>query len=480
MRHLIMTALALGTVSVAHAAAAAAAAAPVPVPAATLRPDQVQFRALYQELVETNTTLSAGSCTLAAERMAARLRTAGYTDAELTPFGTPEKPREGGLVVVLEGADAAAKPMLLLAHIDVVEANASDWTRDPFKLVEERGYFYARGASDDKAMAAIFTDTMIRLRSEKRPQRTVKLALTCGEETTYAFNGAQYLADNKRALIDAEFALNEGGGGVLDAAGKRAELSMQVGEKATQNYTLTVTNPGGHSSRPVKPNAIVQLAQAIVKLDTREFPVDLNATTRAYFTQMGAFTPGPRGAAMKAIVANPGDKAADALLSTDSALHSTLRTTCVATLAGAGHANNALPQKATANINCRIAPGESVQAVQATIVATIADPAVTVTLVPPIRPTPGSPPLDPRIIEPARKLAAEMFPGVPMVPVMSTGASDAIFLFARGIPTYGIPGIFHDADYGGIHGLNEHISTRSVYDGRDYLHRLVRIYADAK
>jgi acetylornithine deacetylase/succinyl-diaminopimelate desuccinylase-like protein len=460
--------------------AAVAAALASPVVAQTLRPDQAQFRALYKELVETNTTLSAGSCTLAAARLAARLRTAGYTDAELTPFGIPEKPKEGGLVVVLKGSDPAAKAILLLAHLDVVEAKASDWTRDPFKLVEENGYFYARGASDDKSMAAIFTDTMIRLRSDKRLRRTVKLALTCGEETTYAFNGAQYLADNKRELIDAAFALNEGGGGVLDANGKRAQLGIQVGEKATQNYTLTVTNPGGHSSRPVKPNAIVQLAQAVVKLDALEFPVDLNPTTRAFFTQMSAVTPGPEGVAMKAIVANPNDAAANTLLSRDATLHSTLRTTCVATLAEAGHANNALPQKATANINCRIAPGESVQAVQATIVKTIADPAVTVTLVPPIRPTPGSPPLDPAIVEPARKLAAEMFPGVPMVPVMSTGASDAIFLYARGIPTYGVPGIFSDADYGGIHGLNEHISAKSIYDGRDYLYRLVRLYADAK
>ena len=452
----------------------------MPAASQTLRPDQVQFRALYQELVETNTTLSAGSCTLAAERMAARLRAAGYTDAELTPFGIPEKPKEGGLVVVLKGSDAKAKAILLLAHIDVVEAKASDWTRDPFKLVEENGYFYARGASDDKSMAAIFTDTMIRLRTEKRPRRTVKLALTCGEETTYAFNGAQYLADTKRDLIDAEFAINEGGGGVLDKAGKRSQLGLQVGEKATQNYTLTVTNPGGHSSRPVHPNAISQLAVALVKLDALEFPVNLNATTRAYFTQLGAVTPGETGAAMKAIVANPADKAADALLSRDATWHSTLRTTCVATLAAAGHANNALPQTATANINCRIAPGETVDAVQKVIEATVADPAVKVTLVPPIRPTPGSPPLDAKIVEPARKLAAEMFPGVPMVPVMSTGASDAIFLYARGIPTYGVPGIFSDADYGGIHGLNERISVRSIYDGRDYLHRLVRLYADGK
>ena len=461
--------LALLLAGAAHAAGAQA-----------LRPDQARFRELYQELVETNTTLSAGSCTQAAAQLATRLKAAGYADADITLFSTPEKPREGGIVAVLKGADPAAKAILLLGHLDVVEAKASDWTRDPFKLVEENGYFYARGASDDKAQAAIWADTMIRLRGEARPRRTVKLALTCGEETTYAFNGAQYLADNRRDLIDAEFALNEGGGGRLDAAGKRLHLDMTVGEKATQNYTLTVTNPGGHSSRPVKPNAIVQLAAAVVRLDALEFPVHLNPTSAAFFTQTGAMTPGAMGKAMTAIVARPTDSAASDALGRNATYHSMLRTTCVATLAEAGHANNALPQKATANINCRIAPGESVQAVQATLERTIADPAVKVTLVPPIRPTPGSPPLDPKVVEPARKLAAEMFPGVPMVPTMSTGASDGIFLFARGIPTYGVPGVFEEADYGGIHGLNEHISVRSVYDGRDYLHRLVRIYADAR
>jgi len=462
------------------ASVAAAALMAQAANAQALRPDQAKFRALYQELVETNTTLSVGSCTVAAAQLATRLKAAGYTDADITLFSTPEKPKEGGIVAVLPGSDPKAKAILLLGHIDVVEAKASDWTRDPFKLVEENGYFYARGASDDKAQAAIWADTMIRLKTDKRLKRTIKLALTCGEETTYAFNGAQYLAEHKRDLIDAEFALNEGGGGVLDAQGKRAHLDMTVGEKATQNYTLAVTNPGGHSSRPVKPNAIVQLAQAVVKLDGLEFPVHLNATSTAFFAQSAALNPGPVGAAMKAIVANPNDAAASAVLGKDATYHSMLRTTCVATLAEAGHANNALPQKATANINCRIAPGETVDAVRATIEATVADPAVKVTLVPPIRPTPGSPPLDPKVVEPARKLAAEMFPGVPMVPTMSTGASDGIFLFARGIPTYGIPGIFDDADFGGIHGLNEHINVRSVYDGRDYLYRLVRLYADAK
>ena len=447
--------------------------------AQTLRPDQQRFQDLYKELVETNTTLSIGSCTQAAAQIGARLKAAGYADGQITYFSVPDHPKEGGIVAVLPGRDARAKAILLLGHIDVVEANRADWTRDPFKLMIEDGFYYARGASDDKAQAAIWADTMIRLKAAPPPRRTVKLALTCGEETTYAWNGAQYLADNKRDLIDAEFALNEGGGGRVDPQGKPLELSMTVGEKATQNYKLEVTNPGGHSSRPVKPNAIVQLAQAIVKLDALEFPVHLNATSTAFFRAMSKITPGEAGPAMAAIVANPNDAAANAIVSRDSTWHSMLRTTCVATLANAGHANNALPQRATANINCRIAPGEPVAQVQRTIEQTIADPAVKVTLVPPIRPTPGSPPLDPKVVGPATKLAAEMFPGVAVIPTMSTGASDGIFLYARGIPVYGVPGIFTEADYGGIHGLNEHIRVKSVMDGRDYLYKLVGIYANA-
>ncbi len=449
--------------------------------AQTLRPDQAKFRDLYKELVETNTTLSVGSCTTAAAQIGARLKTAGYADSQITYFSVPDHPKDGGIVAVLPGSDPKAKAILLLGHIDVVEAKREDWTRDPFTLVEENGFFYARGASDDKAQAAIWADTMIRLKGAKAPpRRSVKLALTCGEETTYAFNGAKYLADNKRDLIDAAFALNEGGGGRVDAQGKPLDLSMTVGEKATQNYTLTVTNPGGHSSRPTKPNAIVQLAQAITKLDGLEFPVHLNATSTAFFTAMSRTEPAPMGPAMAAIVANPNDAAANAIVSRDATFHSMLRTTCVATLANAGHANNALPQRATANINCRIAPGEPVTDVQRKIKAAINDPAVVVTLVPPIRPTPGSPPLDPAVIGPATKLAAEMFPGVPVIPTMSTGASDGIFLFARGIPVYGVPGIFEELDYGGIHGLNEHIRVKSVMDGRDYLYRLVGIYANSR
>ncbi len=462
-------------------AALVATPALTPARAQTLRPDQTAFRELYKELVETNTTLSVGSCTVAAAQLATRLKAAGFADADLTPFAIPEKPKEGGLVAVLKGSDPKAKALLLLAHIDVVEAKREDWTRDPFSLIEEDGYFYARGASDDKAQAAIFTDIMIRMKaSSVKPRRTVKLALTCGEETNGAFNGAEWLAANKRDLIDAGFALNEGGGGRLTADGKPQTLALQVGEKASQNYTLETTNKGGHSSMPRPDNAIYSLVGALAKIRDYSFPVVLTPTTTAFFTKMAAVSKGPEAAAMAAIVANPADAAASAVLSKDPTLNSTLRTTCVATLLDAGHAENALPQRARANINCRIIPGETIEGTRVALERIIGDPLVKVTSKPARGPLAKAPPLDPAVVGPAEKLGAKYFPGVPMVPVQSTGASDAIFLAAVGIPTYGVPGIFYDADGGGIHGLNERIRVKSVYDGRDYLFDLVKIYANAR
>ena len=459
-------------------AALIGATAITPVTAQTIRPDQEAFRGLYKELVETNTTLSAGSCTLAAERMAARMKAAGYADGDITLFATPEHPKEGGLVAILKGSDAKIKPMLLLAHIDVVEARREDWTRDPFILIEENGFFYARGTSDDKAQAAIYTDAMIRFRKEGyKPKRTIKLALTCGEETTYAFNGADWLAKNRPDLIAAEFAINEGGGGVLDASGKRITLAMQVGEKAVQNYRLETTNPGGHSSRPVPENAIYDLADALRAVRGYEFPAKFTDTTRAFFGQTAKTLGGEMGTALTAMLANPKDVAADKIVSANPTYHSTLRTTCVATLLDGGHANNALPQRAGANINCRIFPGETGETTRAALIAAINNPKVAVTLTPPVRPIASPPPLDPKIMGPAEALAKKYFPGVPVLPIMSTGATDGIFLEAIGIPVYGVPGVFGEADFNGVHGLNERMRVRSLYEGRDYLFDLIKAYA---
>jgi len=457
--------------------AAALALMPLGAAAQGMTPDRQAFFGLYKQLVETNTTLSSGSCTQAAAQIAARLKAAGYADADIMPFSVPDHPREGGLVAVLPGSDSHAKPMLLLAHLDVVEAKRADWVRDPFTLVDEGDYYYARGSVDDKAMAAIWADTMVRFRtSGYKPKRTIKLALTCGEETTFAFNGAEWLAKNRPGLIAAEFALNEGGGGRLDDQGHRQLLAVQVGEKAAQNYTFEATNAGGHSSQPVPDNAIYQLADALEAVRAHEFPVRFTDTTRAFFSATAAAVPAPVGDAIRRLLADPTDKAADALISRDKALHSTLRTTCVATLLSAGHAENALPQRATANINCRIFPGETVEQTLATL-QRLAGPAVKVTVNQPVRPTAIPPSLDPKILGPMRAVAAKHFPGLPLLPLMSTGATDGIFLEAIGIPVYGAPGTFLDSDFNGVHGLNERIRKASLYDARDYLYDLVKAYA---
>ena len=445
-----------------------------------------QFRDLYKELVETNTTLSAGSCTLAAERMAARLRAAGFSDSDLHPFSVPDHPKEGGLVAIYPGRDPKLKSILLLAHIDVVEAKREDWERDPFKLVEENGFFYARGAFDDKAEAAIWVDTLIRFKHEKyKPRRTVKLALTCGEETSGAFNGAQWLAEHDKELIDSELAINEGAFGEMDRDGNRIALQVQAGEKMSQNFRLEVTNKGGHSSRPIKDNAIYHLAGALKNIEAYDFPAQFTDGSRAYFTGMAKIQ-AARGNqdvadAMNALVKDPGDTRAIALVAAkDPSWNATMRTTCVATMLDGGHATNALPQRARANINCRIFPGVPAEAVRQKLEEIVADPAVKVTTLETRGPSSPPPPLTPRVMGPVEKLAAQFWPGVPVLPVLQAGATDGEFLNAVGIPTYGIEPVFVGPDLGGVHGLNEHIGVKSLLEGRDFLYRLVKLYADAK
>jgi acetylornithine deacetylase/succinyl-diaminopimelate desuccinylase-like protein len=459
----------------------ALAAPPQDTPAGEQR-----FRELYKELVETNTTLSAGSCTLAAERMAARLKAAGIPDSDLHPFAAPDHPQEGGLVVIYPGRDPKLKAILLLAHIDVVEAKREDWTRDPFTLVEENGSFYARGASDDKAEAAIWLDTLIRYRTENyRPRRTLKVALTCGEETAGALNGAEWLTKNRRELIDAAFALNEGAAGELDDNGGRIALDIEAGEKFPQNYRLEVTNPGGHSSRPVKDNAIYHLAAALTRIGTYDFPAQFTDANRAYFAGMAKIQAAKGdtevAGAMTAFLRDPADARALALVSSkDPSWNATLRTTCVATMLDAGHATNALPQRARAIVNCRIFPGVSTDSVRAKLEELAADPAVKVTALETRGPTSSPPPLTPAVMGPIEKLAAEFWPGVPVLPILQAGATDGEFTNAVGIPTFGVEPVFVGRDLGHIHGLNEYVGVRSLFEGREFLYRLVKIYADQK
>ncbi len=448
------------------------------------RAGEAEFRALYKELVETNTALSNGDCTLAAERMSARLKAAGIDDVRV--FTAPDHPKEGGLVAVFPGSDAKAKAVLLLAHLDVVEAKREDWTRDPFVLVEENGFFYARGAMDDKAEAAIWVDTLIRYAHEKfKPRRTLKLALTCGEETAGAFNGAQWLSQNHRDWIDAEFALNEGAWGELDAQGNRLVMNIQAGEKAAQNYRLEVTNPGGHSSRPRKDNAIYQLARALSRVEAYEFPPQFTDASRAYFTGMAKIQAAKGNAdvaaAMNGLVKDPADAQAIALVSSkDPSWNATMRTTCVATMLDGGHATNALPQRARANINCRIFPGVSGETVRAKLEELVADPQVKVTMLDVRGPATAPPPLTPKILAPFQKLSAQYYPGVPVLPILQAGATDGLYLNGVGIPTYGIEPVFLGSDLGHIHGLNEYVGVNSLLDGRAFLYDLVKVYATQK
>jgi acetylornithine deacetylase/succinyl-diaminopimelate desuccinylase-like protein len=442
-------------------------------------PGQAEFHDLYKELIETNTTVSAGSCTLAATEMANRLKAAGYPESDLQILVPPNRPKDGNLLAVLHGADPKAKAILLLAHIDVVEARREDWQRDPFKLVEENGYFYARGSSDDKAMAASFTDAMIRYRKEGfKPRRDIKLALTCGEETPDTFNGAHWLMTSHRAEMEAAFALNEGAGGRLDGD-KRVYLAIQAGEKVYQDYILEVTNPGGHSSRPIRDNAIYHLAGGLSKIGLYDFPAHINEATRLHFERMSPILGAQMGGDMKAALAPSTQGAAIASLSRDPGYNSMMRTTCVATMVNAGHAPNALPQRATANVNCRILPGEAPEAVMAQLAKVMDDPAIKIRMAGEKSPVSPPPALKPAIVEPAEAVAKELWPGVPVVPAMSTGATDGRFLTAGGVPTYGLSGMFGDTDGGGVHGLNERIRQRSLYEGREYLYRVVKLYANA-
>ncbi|HNS28606.1 MAG TPA: M20/M25/M40 family metallo-hydrolase [Steroidobacteraceae bacterium] len=446
--------------------------------AAQVQAGEAEFRSLYKELVEINTTLSAGSCTDAAAAMRTRLSNAGYPDTDLHLITAPDRPKDGNLIAVLHGTDAGLKPVMLLAHIDVVEANREDWERDPFTLTEEGGYFYARGAADDKAMAAIFTDAMVRFRLEGyRPERGIKLALTCGEETPNTFNGVKYLLQYHRGLMDAAFALNEGGGGRLDGASDRYLYNgVQAGEKLYQDFTLETVNEGGHSSRPVADNAIYQMMRALAKVQALDFPTEFNDATRSYFARFGEIVGGTRGADMKAVAAT-GDAPAVERLKQDPSLNSMLHTTCVATMIEGGHAPNALPQRVTANVNCRIFPGRAPEEIRQALIDAIGDAGVKVTFQ--AEPEKAGPPpkLTPEIMGPIEKLTAEMFPGVPVIPAQSSGGTDGRFLTPAGIPTYGVSGIFSDGATTNAHGVNERIRVQSLMEGREFLYRLIKLYA---
>ncbi len=443
---------------------------------APLAPHQQLARAIYKELVEINTTTATGDTLEAAQAMAKRLKAGGFADADVHVLSPA--PRKGNLVARLRGT-GVKRPLLLLAHIDVVAALASDWSAEPFKLLEQDGYFYGRGSGDNKFMAAAFVANLIRYKTEGfRPERDLILALETDEEILDVNEmGMRWLLAKHRPLIDAEFALNEGGGvGLLN--GKPVANSLQTSEKVSQNYQLEVKNPGGHSSLPPKDNAIYRLAEGLGRLARFDFPVQLNDTTRAYFQRSAAISSDALAADMRAVLARDPEaaNAAAARLSTTARFNAQLRTTCVTTMLGAGHAANALPQTARATVNCRVLPGEPVEEVQKTLVRVLADEQITVTQVGTPTPSPPSP-LNPQLLSTIERLSAEFWPGIPVIPTMSAGATDGSFLRNAGIPTYGHSGLAGDINDVRAHGKDERVLVKSFFDGLEYQYRLVKALA---
>ena len=435
-----------------------------------LSPQQQLTRDVYEELININTTHSTGSTTKAAAAVAKRLKAAGFSKADVQQLGPTAT--KGGLVARLRSAQPTKKPLLLLAHLDVVEAKREDWSVDPFKLLEQDGFFYGRGTLDDKAMVAIFVANLIRMKREGvKTNRDIILALTADEEGG-PDNGVDWLLKNHRELVDADMVLNEGGGGRM-RNGKYQLNGVQASEKTYTNFQLEVKNKGGHSSLPTKDNCIYHLAAGLGRLERFEFPVELNDVTRAYLERSAAIEGGQTGTDMLAVLRDPPDPEAVKRLSETPADNALMRTTCVATRLDGGHADNALPQTARANINCRILPGHGSEEVQRTLAQVLADDQITITETEAAVAAPASP-LDPELMRAVDSATAAMWPGVPAVPTMSTGASDSRFFRNAGIRAYGVSGIFVDMDDVRAHGKDERIGVKQFYEGQEFLDRLVR------
>ncbi len=442
--------------------------------AAQLTSQQKTLRDIYQELIEINTTDSVGDTTRAAEAMAARLRAAGFPASDVRVVVPSGNVKKGNLVARFRSANPRRKPLLLLAHIDVVEARKEDWSDglDPFKLTERDGYFYGRGTTDDKAMAAIFVANLIRYKQEGvNFDRDIILALTADEEGG-DFNGVVYLIKDHRDLVSAELGINEGAGG-RHRKGVKLFNGVQASEKVYQSFMLEVKNKGGHSSLPVKENAIYQLAAALDRLARFDFPINLNEVTRGYFERMAAIETGQAAADMRAVARNPNDAEAVRRLSASPYYNALLRTTCIPTRLDAGHADNALPQTARALVNCRILPQESAADVQRTLARVFADPSITISFIKEPKPSPPSP-LTPEVMRPIEEATAALWQGVPVVPIMGTGATDSLYFRQAGIPMYGVSGLFGDIDDNRAHGRDERLGVKEFYEGQQFLDRLVR------
>jgi acetylornithine deacetylase/succinyl-diaminopimelate desuccinylase-like protein len=440
-----------------------------------LDPQQARARAIFKQLIEIDTTAEHGSTTPAAEAMARRLQDAGIPASDIHVVGPT--PKNASLVARLRGT-GQAKPVLFLAHLDVVEARREDWSVDPFTFLEKDGFFYGRGTADVKDGASILVANLIRLaEAHARPSRDVILALTAGEENfSDAGNGVQWLLDDRRDLIDAEFCVNLDGGDFDFSAGKRVSGSIQAAEKHYMDLTLEVTNKGGHSSQPTADNAIYRLAAGLSRIAAYAFPVRLNEVTRGFFGGRAALEPPDVGRDMSAVTGQTPAEDAVARLSRDPYFNALLRTTCVATMLSGGHAHNALPQRATANVNCRLLPDDRADDVRETIEKVVADPAISVKVAVARQAAPVSP-LTPAIVGAVRKATDAVYPGLPIVPMMETGATDGRQLRAAGIPTYGVSGIFLDEDDNRQHGRDERVGVKDFYDGLEFNYQLIKALA---
>ena len=437
---------------------------------------------IFKQLIEINTTDSIGSTTLAAQAMARRLLDAGFPAADVVVMGPND--RKGNMVARYRGkAGSKLRPVLIIGHLDVVEARREDWTTDPFQFVEQGGYYYGRGTQDMKVSDAIAVTAFIRMKKEGYvPDRDIILALTADEEGGQS-NGVDWLLKNHRDLIDAEFALNPDSGGVVTEHGKALTMEFEATEKLYADYLLSATNPGGHSSLPKPDNAIYHVVDALGALQRTPFPFELNTVTREYFVQMAAIETGQTAADIRAILATPPDAAAVERLSRDARYNSTLRTTCVPTMMTAGHAPNALPQRAEANVNCRIFPGHSQEEIRTQLVALFNDPNLTVRYKSDAggvsdhgsdRKAMAPPPLRGDVMGALRGVAGKLWPGVAVIPRMMTGASDSVYTMAAGIPSYGINGVAIDRDDVRMHGKDERVPVESFYTGVEFYYEFLK------
>ncbi len=438
-----------------------------------LSPEHQSARDIFKQLIEINTTdTPAGNVTTAAEAMAARFRAAGFPAEDIHVDGP--LPNKRNLVVRLHGR-GAGKPILFIAHLDVVQALPQDWSMDPFKFNEVDGFFYGRGTSDIKQGDTILVANFIRLKQEGWvPARDLIIALTADEEGGES-NGVQWLAKNHHDWIDAEYCINTDAGDFETKKGKRMLLGMQTSEKNYVDFRLEVKSNGGHSSRPVKDNAIYHLSKGLARLADFDFPVSLNETTRGYFERTAALESPATGADFRAVTGSDHAKAEAAAkrLSQSAFFNALLRTTCVATRLEGGHANNALPQTAAANVNCRMLPQDSLQNVQDTLKRVLADDRIVVSISGEAVPAPASA-INPTIVNKLQSLSAKLYGGLPIVPVMDTGASDGKYLRIAGIPTYGVPGVFEDVDDVRAHGKDERIGVKDFYDGVDFYYEFIK------